>query len=164
MTTPKKNKGFTLIELMIVIAIIGVLAMVAYPAYQNYTTRTKRSDAKVALVQLQQLQEKYRANCPQYATAINTTTRSCTSGSYNLVGKTTSEKAYYNLSISIPTTCPANSTTPAAACYILTATATSDQATDTACATLSIDQNSTKTSTASGVSAPGTADANNCWK
>lgn len=159
MTTPKKHSGFTLIELMIVIAIIGVLAMVAYPAYQNYSTRTKRSDAKVALVQLQQAQEKYRANCPQYATAINTTTRSCTTGSYNLVGKTTSEKAYYNLSISIPTTCTANSTTPAAACYILTATATSDQATDTACATLIINQDGLKTSNGSA-----TTDANNCWK
>lgn len=54
-----KNKGFSLIELMIVVAIVGILAAVAYPSYQRYVNDSRRSDARANLVQLAQFMERY---------------------------------------------------------------------------------------------------------
>lgn len=43
------QKGFTLVELMIVVAIIAILAIIAYPSYQNYVIKTKRTDMMTEL-------------------------------------------------------------------------------------------------------------------
>jgi len=96
-----KYKGFTLIELMIVVAVIGILAAIAYPSYQDYLMRSRRADAKAGLLSLQLAQEKYRASCVQYATTINSASAnySCATGNYTLTHATTSPDQHYNLSV-----------------------------------------------------------------
>lgn len=140
------NKGFTLIELMIVVAVVGILASIAYPSYQESILKAKRGDAMAGLLNLQLIQEKYRVNCIQYADGIHASTRTCTtSGTHHLIASTTSPDSHYTLAI----------TAGSASAYSLTATPIH---TDAKCGTFTITQNS------SGViSKTTTGDNNYCW-
>jgi type IV pilus assembly protein PilA len=62
----RHEAGFTLIELMIVVAIIGVLAAVAIPSFQNYQWKAKRSEAFTNLAALAKTQKAYYAVADRY--------------------------------------------------------------------------------------------------
>ncbi|MGC8121932.1 type IV pilin protein [Marinobacter sp. VGCF2001] len=56
---PAEQRGFTLIELMIVVAIVGILAAIAYPSYQSSVEKSRRSDAQAALTGFAMAMERY---------------------------------------------------------------------------------------------------------
>lgn len=51
--------GFTLIEVMIVVAIVAILAAIAYPSYSDYAFRTRRADGKEMMMRVASAQERY---------------------------------------------------------------------------------------------------------
>ena len=58
MSYRKYQQGFTLIELMIVVAVVGILSAVAYPSYKEFVAKGRRAEAKTALMQSQQWMER----------------------------------------------------------------------------------------------------------
>ena len=72
-TTPSKRaprRGFTLIELMIVVVVIGILAAIAYPAYMDQVRKTRRTEAKAALQQAMNRQERLYTTTNSYASSM----------------------------------------------------------------------------------------------
>ena len=123
------ERGFTLIEVMIVVAIVAILATIALPSYQESVRKSRRADAVLALQRIQIEQEKFRAECSSYASTI-AGTRSCNDRGLALA--TSSSDGYYTLNL------PAvvNATTQ----YTATATAVTgtSQASDTGCTVLTL--------------------------
>ena len=128
--------GFTLIELMIVVAVIGVLAFIVLPSYQDSVRKARRTDARGALTTVAQLMERYYTQNNTYATATLGT------GATDLY-KAVSENGYYTLTLA-----------RTASTFTITATATGTQAVDSACPSYTLDQ--------AGVRGPIATQAT-CW-
>lgn len=136
----KGSQGFTLMELMIVVAIVGILVAIAYPSYTEYNRKARRADGKAALIALQQAQAKFRGNCRYYAQTIHATdATNCgtTVATVLLNFPTTSDGGFYNIAITAP-----GDLNSAGTSYTATADPTGGQAGDTDCDPLTLTVNS----------------------
>lgn len=118
----RNHKGFTLIEVMIVVAIVAILAAIAYPSYADYAFRSRRADGKEMLMRIASAQERYYTNLNRYAAIAD------------LGLGNTSEKGYYTIAVAL-----ANSDQT----YTLTATPATAQVGDK-CANLTLTNSGSK--------------------
>jgi len=142
----KKDRGFTLLELMVVVAIIAILAAIAIPSYANFVRKARRSDVQTSLQQIALFQERFRADCSTYANGFGFV---CPAGAPTFPANPYSSGRYTVTIVSGSTTS-----------FQIKAVAIGDQANDkalgTACTTLLYDF---------GVTTPGaiTATPAPCW-
>jgi len=132
-----RQNGFTLIELMVVIAIAAILITIAIPSYKAYSTNSRRTDGQIALLDLSTRLERYFTENNTYAGAA-----------IPAIYPATSPEGFYRMQIE----------TADATSYTLRAIPQGAQATDDiTCATLTYNSLSQKGATGN------TANPLNCW-
>ena len=132
----RAQKGFSLIELMIVVAIIGILASVALPIFTEQVLQSRRSEARAAIEEIRNLENEFFLNYKRYGNLAELNYTSTTDG------------GYYNLAIS-----------SGALEYTASATAIGRQARDETCAVFQI----TSIATLVAFDKDGNNTTSDCW-
>jgi type IV pilus assembly protein PilE len=93
----RTSQGFTLIELMIVVAIIGILAAIAYPSYTEYSARARRAEASAVVLEASQFMRRaYSAN-DVFPTSLP-------NGTITIPRGVTTSSAMYNINVTSDST------------------------------------------------------------
>ncbi|QGW65929.1 prepilin-type N-terminal cleavage/methylation domain-containing protein [Lysobacter soli] len=134
----RSARGFTLVELMIVVAVVAILASIAYPSYNDAVRKSRRGQAKADLLEVAQMAERFRTVNGTYAGFTVPTTKA---------NSPSTGTARYTVAVSNAT----------AAGYTLTATPVSGagQERDAKCLALTLTQSGAKSATGS--------DPSVCW-
>ena len=143
---PAAARGFTLIEMMIVVGLLALISTIAVSSYRNYVLRATRTEGRMALLAIQVAQEKFFLQNNAYAQDIATVIAAPPAGlGINLTAGGVTAAGNYTLSFTAAT----------ATTYTLQAVATGAQTKDTAaCLTFTITEQGTRTP----------ADSSGCWR
>ncbi|WP_130620392.1 type IV pilin protein [Dyella amyloliquefaciens] len=138
-------RGFTLIELMVVVAIVAILAAIAIPSYSRYTYRARRAEGQALLMHIANAQERYYAVQHRYGDLVAI--------GYASTASALSESGHYLAQVTL------QDTNGEGQAYVATATGQGMQGADV-CGALSIDNTGTRL--------PGASDASRnsngrCW-
>jgi type IV pilus assembly protein PilE len=133
-----KEKGFSLMELMIVVAIVGILAAIAYPSYQNYVLRTGRTDGQAKMMEILQAQERFYSQNQTYTTNLG-----AGGLGYGVAADAAVPSAEGRYTIQAAACAGSN----IGRCVILTATRIGSQLQDNECGNLTLDSRGTKGAT-----------------
>lgn len=142
------KKGFTLVELLLIMVIFSILASIIYPSYQNFLLCQQRNDAKMALIDLASRMERYKIRTHTYLTATVGTGKES-----DVRASALTPLAFYQLSI-------VNQT---ATTYLLQAAPRGVQTKDRACQSFLLNHLGKKDNRAGPAGSPPTS-RKNCWK
>ena len=118
-----KLRGFTLIELMIVVAIIAILSAVAVPGYQSYVKKANRADAQQVMMTIVNKQQQYLLDARQYTDVLGSAGLNVFAGDSNWTCTTGCSSTRYAITVAIN-----NAATPPT--FTVTATPTAIQSSD----------------------------------
>jgi type IV pilus assembly protein PilE len=125
----RKARGFTLIELMIVVLVIAILAAIAYPAYGDYIRKARRADAHDTLLRVKLEQEKWRVSNVAYTAQVGPGGLELALAAGNCF---TSPEGHYRV-------CVVADPAPTATSFTVAATAQGGQTKDTSCPVISLE-------------------------
>ncbi|HET9820590.1 MAG TPA: type IV pilin protein [Burkholderiaceae bacterium] len=162
-----RSRGFTLIELMIVVAILAIVAAVALPSYFGSVRKSRRADAVAVMAQIQQSQERFRGGSATFGDRVGTYT---SGGAFYAVAASgasaagvsfgtsyTAPSGYYTFTLSNVT-----GTT-----YTITAVANGSQSKDTQCVAMQLRMSAGNatyvSSSSSSTVASASSDPGRCW-
>jgi len=142
--TIDRTRGFTLIELMIVVVIIGILTAIVYPSYREQMMKGRRASAKAALSEVVGREEQFFLDNKTYTTNMESLNMT---GAVSGGASADTESGFYSITIVAATAgCPINN------CFVASAAPQGDQANDK-CGTLTLSSSGVK----------GDGGGTDCW-